>query len=423
MSREKRIGFVSTRFAGTDGVSLESTKWAEVFRSQGYSSYWYAGILDRDRAVSQLVPEASFAHPDIAAINAQVFGKLTRSPEMTRKIFDVSEYLKSTLYDFVQNFQLDMLVAENALCLPMNLPLGIALTHLIVETGIPTIGHHHDFYWERDRFSVNAVPDLLEKAFPPVLSSLQHVTINTAAEKDLAMRKGVSSVLVPNVLDFENAPPPADAYAEDLREQIGIATDDILVLQPTRVIPRKGIERAIELVAELNNPRCKLVITHESGDEGQEYGHMLRRAAKRAHVDLRFVSTRISDERDIGADGQKLYSLWDVYRHADLVTFPSLYEGFGNALLEAFYCRKPVVVNRYAVFISDIEPKGFRVIAMSGYLTTESLEEVRRVIEDAEYRQQIVNHNYDLCKIYYSYRVLRRKLRTLVFQLTGEGID
>ena len=418
----RKLGFVSTRFAGIDGVSLESTKWARVLESHGYTSYWYGGILDRVPASCMLVPEASFAHPEIASINVEVFGKLTRTRQMTRKIFDLSELLKATLYDFVEKFSIDILVAENALCLPMNIPLGLALTHFIVETGMPTIGHHHDFFWERDRFSVNAVPDTLEKAFPPVLPSLQHVTINSRAEQDLAMRKGVSSVLVPNVLDFENPPPPEDAYASDVREQIGLAPEDILILQPTRVIPRKGIERAIELVAELSDPRCKLVITHEAGDEGFEYERMLRRVAKRAQVDLRFVSTRVADERETGPDGKKLFSLWDVYRHADLVTFPSLYEGFGNALLEAFYCRKPVVVNRYAVFIADIEPKGFKVIPLSGYLTPESIAQVQRVIDDAAYRQEMVDHNYELGKIYYSYRVLRRKLRTLVYQLTGEDI-
>jgi glycosyltransferase involved in cell wall biosynthesis len=418
----KRIGFVSTRFSGTDGVSLESSKWAEVLGAYGYSSYWYAGIVDRDPEMSMQVPEASFAHPEIANINEQVFGKLTRPRELTRKMFEISEHLKATLYDFVAKHSIDILVAENALCIPMNLPLGIALTHFIAETGIPTIGHHHDFFWERERFSVNAVPDMLEKAFPPVLPTLQHVTINSAAERDLAMRKGVSSVLIPNVLDFENPPPHEDAYSKDLREEIGLSPNDIFILQPTRVIPRKGIERAIELVSELGDPRYKLVITHESGDEGFEYERMLRRVAKRAQVDLRFVSTRISDERQNGPDGKKLYSLWDVYRQADLVTFPSLYEGFGNALLEAFYCRKPLVVNRYAVFISDIEPKGFRVVPLSGYLTSESLDQVRRVIDDKDYRQEMVDKNFELGKIYYSYRVLRRKLRTLVFQLTGEDI-
>ena len=418
----KKIGFVSTRFAKTDGVSLESAKWAEVLGQHGYSSYWYAGILDRDPEHCLQVPEASFAHPQIAAVNEQVFGKLTRTREMTRALFEISERLKETLYDFVGRFAIDILVVENALCLPMNLPLGIAITHFVVETGIPTIGHHHDFFWERERYSVNAVPDVLEKSFPPVLPTLQHVTINSAAEQDLAMRKGVSSVLIPNVLDFERPPPPDDGYALDLREAIGLAADDIIILQPTRVVPRKGIERAIELVAEIGDPRCKLVISHEAGDEGLEYERMLRRVAKRLQVDLRFVSTRVSDDRELGPDGKKLYSLWDIYRQADLVTFPSLYEGFGNALLEAFYCRKPLVVNRYAVFIADIEPKGFRVIPVSGYLTPESLDQVRRVIADPVYRQEMVDHNYELGKVYYSYKVLRRKLRTLVFQLTGEDM-
>ena len=43
----KNIGFVSTRFAGTDGVSLESSKWAKVFEDNGFSCFWFAGEEDR----------------------------------------------------------------------------------------------------------------------------------------------------------------------------------------------------------------------------------------------------------------------------------------------------------------------------------------------------------------------------------------
>ncbi len=52
----KNIGFLSTRFAGTDGVSLEAYKWAEVLESLGHSCFWYAGELDRDPDRSLLVP-------------------------------------------------------------------------------------------------------------------------------------------------------------------------------------------------------------------------------------------------------------------------------------------------------------------------------------------------------------------------------
>ena len=41
------------------------------------------------------------------------------------------------------------------------------------------------------------------------------------------------------------------------------------------------------------------------------------------------------------------------------------------------------------------------------------------VIHDAEYRQQMVDHNYELGKAFFSYSVLRRKLRALITNVTG----
>ncbi|MBT4866390.1 MAG: glycosyltransferase family 4 protein [Planctomycetaceae bacterium] len=416
----QHIGFVSTRFSGTDGVSLESSKWAQVLWDHRHVSYWFAGELDRDPAISMLVPEAHFSHPEVLAIGKQAFGQLKRESDLTRKINELADFLKRTIYDFVERFSIDILVVQNALCIPMNIPLGVALTHFIAETEFPTIAHHHDFYWERDRFAVNSVGDFLEMAFPPRLPSIQHVTINSFAQQDLAHRRGCPSILVPNVLDFEKPPEESDQYAADFRSEIGLSPDDIMVLQPTRVVPRKGIEHSIALMAQLNDPRFKLVVTHAAGDEGFEYLDSLVEMADRAGVDLRFVDTIIGDSRFSDASGRKQYSLWDTYPHADIVTYPSLYEGFGNALLEAFYFRKPVMVNRYSIFQVDIEPKGFEVISMDGFLTKSVAQQVRRVIEDEQYREDMVNHNYELATKFFGYSVLKRKLRALVCNFTGQ---
>lgn len=418
--RPQHIGFVSTRFAGTDGVSLESSKWAQILWDHRHVSYWYAGRTDRDPAITMHVPEAYFGHPEVLAINEMAFGHLKRSPDLTRKINELADYLKRTLYDFVEKFSIDILVVQNALCIPMHLPLGVALTNFIAETEFPTIAHHHDFYWERDRFAVNAVSDYLEMAFPPRLPTIQHVTINSAAQQDLAWRKGCPSILVPNVLDFEKTAPPADQYASDFRQEIGLAADDILVLQPTRVVPRKGIEHSIGLLSQLKDSRFKLVVTHESGDEGLDYRHAVTEMAENAGVDLRFVDARVGETRFSDAEGRKIYSLWDTYPHADLVTYPSLYEGFGNAFLEAVYYRKPLLINRYSIYQSDIEPKGFRVIAMDGYLTKSLAEQVRRAIDDERYRNEMVEHNFELAKKFFSYSVLRRKLRAIICNFTGQ---
>ncbi len=96
---------------------------------------------------------------------------------------------------------------ENALSLPVNIPLGLALTEIIAETALPTIGHHHDFTWERKRFSITAAGDYLRTAFPPNLPSVRHVVINSFAARQLALRTGASAILIPNVMDFDSPPP------------------------------------------------------------------------------------------------------------------------------------------------------------------------------------------------------------------------
>ncbi|HMP76614.1 MAG TPA: glycosyltransferase family 4 protein [Kiritimatiellia bacterium] len=414
-----RIGFISTRFAGTDGVSLESQKWADVLAEMNCQSFWYAGLLDRPRETSHCVPEAFFGFSENQWINQRIWGRTTRYPLLTRRILDLAEYLKSTLYAFTQRYEINTLVIQNAVTIPMHVPLGIAITQFLAETSLPAIAHHHDFYWERTRFSINAVPDFLDMAFPPRDPRLQHVVINQEAMEDLARRKGLPSVLVPNVIEFEKPPPVVDAYASDVRAQLGLSPADVFILQPTRIVPRKGIEHAIKLVQMLNDPKYKLVISHEAGDEGFEYRNMLAEMARDARVDLRFVSTRVADARAVDEEGRKVFTLWDIYPHADLVTYPSLYEGFGNAFLEAIYFKVPVVVNRYGVFGRDIEPKGFRCPLMDGYVTRQVAEEVRRLLEDRVYREELVAHNYTVGARYYGYSVLRRSLHTLVTNITG----
>ncbi|MFA7256387.1 MAG: glycosyltransferase family 4 protein [Kiritimatiellales bacterium] len=415
----ENIGFVSTRFAGTDGVSLESAKWAEVLWKSERASFWYGGLLDRDPAASHCIPEAHFEHPENIWINQRIWGQHQRDPLVSRRIRDMASYLKSTLYDFTKRFDISILVAQNALTIPMHIPLGVALTEFLAETRMPAVAHHHDFYWERIRFSVNAVSDYLDFAFPPRGSNIQHVVINEAAQEELAWRKGIPSLLVPNVFDFEVPAPTPDDYTKNIRTELGFAPDDVIILQPTRIVPRKGIEHSIKLVEKLNNPKYKLVISHDAGDEGYEYLNMLSDLAAGSNVDLRFISDRIGDIRKINTAGEKIYTLWDLYPHVDFVTYPSLYEGFGNAFLEAIYFRLPILINRYSIFARDIEPKGFRVPLMDGYLTKHVIEDVRRLLEDPKYRAQTVEHNYAVASRFFSYPLLRRRLRTLITNITG----
>ena len=415
----RRIGFVSTRFAGTDGVSLETDKWAHVLERLGHTCFYLAGASDRPPDQSRIVPEALFTHPDIRKIYDTVFSQRTRPSEITWLIHRLKNDLKEQVYVFVRDFGIELLISQNALAIPMNIPLGLALTEFIAETGFPTIAHHHDLFWERKRFLVNCVWDYLNMAFPPHLPSIRHVVINSSAANQLSLRTGISSLLVPNVMDFDHPPPAPDEYAQDIRADLGLASDEFFFLQPTRVVQRKGIEHAIELVNRLGL-KARLVISHASGDEGDAYEHRVRDFADLLDVPTNFVSDIIKDRRGKTPDGRKIYTLGDVYPHADLVTYPSDIEGFGNAFLEAIYYRRPIVVNNYSIFDMDIKPKGFRVIEFDGYVTDDTVRQVRQVLQEPRLAQERAEHNYGLARRHYSYATLERRLQTLIADCFGE---
>jgi glycosyltransferase involved in cell wall biosynthesis len=409
-----KVGFVSTRLAGTDGVSLETEKWAEVFEQEGATCFYFAGELDSPPDVSYLAELAHFRHPEIKDIYNNCFGIRVRDRRVTDKINEVTAQLKDDLYRFVDKFGIELLVLENALTIPLNLPLGIALTQMISETDMPTIAHHHDFFWERQHFMVNAAWDYLNMAFPPHLPSIKHVVINSSGDNQLSLRTGISPTIIPNVMDFENPPPPPDAYSQDVRQALGIEADELLILQPTRVVKRKGIEHAIELVHRLGL-KAKLVISHASGDEGYDYERRVREYSKLMKVDTLFVSNIIGEARGTTPNGRKIYTLEDIYPHADLVTYPSNFEGFGNAFLEAIYFRKPIVVNTYSIYMMDIQPKGFEAIEIDGYVTEEAVVKTRMILENPERCKAMVDRNYEIARRCFSYSVLRQKLRPLIF--------
>lgn len=156
------------------------------------------------------------------------------------------------------------------------------------------------------------------------------------------------------------------------------------------------------------------MITHPAGDEGVGYLHRLRALAKEAEVDLRYVAGRVDARRRMEPDGHKIYALWDAYVHADFVTYPSLHEGFGNALIEAAYFRKPVLVNRYPVYVADIRPLGFDFVEIDGKITDEAVAEVQELLADPVRRRRMIEHNYRLGQEHLSFERLEELLAGLL---------
>ncbi len=410
----KRIGFVSSRISGTDGVSLEISKWTEIVEKAGYETFFICGKSDRPVERTFKIPEAELEHPEIREIYDWAFRKSLRTPKQSRQVQRLTACIKEQLYQAIARFKLDAIIAENALTIPMNIPLGLALVEFLLETGIPCLAHHHDFTWERERFVMNCVGDYLHTAFPPALRQFEHVVINSMAAESFSRRTGIPCRVIPNVMNFERPPEPMDDYGSDFRQTIGLKENDLIILQPTRVIQRKGIEHTIELASRLRDLSCRVVVTHDVRDEGDRYLKRVKDYANLLGVSVTFADRWIGPERTTNNDGSKCYSVWDAYACADLVAYPSTFEGFGNAFLEAVYQRRPIFCNRYAIFRRDIQPYGFRTISMDGFLTDEVIADVRKVLQEPGYRRGMVEHNYEVAHRYFSYERVRNELASVL---------
>jgi glycosyltransferase involved in cell wall biosynthesis len=250
-------------------------------------------------------------------------------------------------------------------------------------------------------------------AFPPRLHSINHVVIHSVARQQLSHRCGLSSTIIPNVFDFDTAPPVLDDYGRCMRNDLGIG-DELLLLQPTRMVARKGIEHAIELASRLKSKKAHLLISHQERDEGSEYFQRSMDYADLLGVDLIVRPDLIGSERGLTEDGSKKYSLWDCYLNADFVTYPSTYEGFGNAFLEALWFKKPILVNRYSIFQQDIEPLDFDVVVMDTYITPETVDTVNAMLESPDAIEVMTERNFELGKKFFSFSLLEQRLRQVL---------
>lgn len=405
-----RALYVSTRFAGTDGVSLENAKLLGVLEELGFDIHLCAGELDEDGPPGTLVPELHFRDPVAVALGVRAFGGDDPDPTLRADLRERARELRARLEAVVEAVRPDLLVLQNVWAVPMQLPLAEALAELVMARGIPTLSHEHDYHWERERFALNRIPAYLDTYFPFDAPHVRHLAINALAARELERRRGLRATVVPNVLDFERSAPAPDAFASTFRAAIGLTPEHHLVLQPTRVIARKGIELAIDLLGELADPLAVLVITHAAGDEGLDYLRALERRARERRVDMRLVDHLVGAARGPRPEGRRRFGLWDTYPHADMVTYPSLYEGFGNALLETIWFGRAALVNRYPVYLSDIAPKGFRFVEIDGAVTPEAVATFARLLAHPEERDAWARHNLALAREHFSFATLRRLL-------------
>lgn len=222
---------VSYRLGGTDGVSMETRKWARALEALEFEVRTVAGEGDAHEVLPGLAidspepPPAGELHEALAGAG--------------------------------------VVVVENLCSLPLNAAAGTMLAGML--RGRRAVMHHHDLPWQRRRFEGWPAP--------PDDPAWAHVTINDMSRNQLAER-GVRATTIHNRFDTEA--PAGDG--EGARRRLGLPPGQRLVLHPVRAVPRKDVPAAVALAEALGAAYWLL------GPAEEGYGHELDRILSNARA-------------------------------------------------------------------------------------------------------------------------------------------
>jgi len=448
-AKNYKVGIVHYRVGKTDGVSLEIEKRKQVLEKMGCEVVLISGPVQH--GADFILDELEFENPKIKEIKENSFAyfeKNTITPEkLLRKINHIAHTIEKKFLDYFYKQEFDLLLIHNVFSLGLHLPAAQAFYNIARKTGIPIIATHHDYYWERERFKKpanNLIIRFLSKYIPPCLENVTHVCINSLAQNDLVEKRGIDSYVLPDVFDFEQSLWKKDSYNIDFYKRIGVKENDIIVLQATRIVERKGIELAIQFVKELNINKHRLIgkklyngkiVTKESDivlvfagypeNFALPYLQKLKMEITNTQIQARFIYDMIDAQRLYNKiTGKKIYSLWDAYVFADIVTYPSLWEGWGNQFIEAIFAKKPIVVFEYPVFTVDIKKEGYSVISLGSIITGKKVQGLVQVSQEklesactqaieiliSKSTPKILENNFSLGQQYHGYHVLEKFL-------------
>jgi glycosyltransferase involved in cell wall biosynthesis len=264
----------------------------------------------------------------------------------------------------------DLVVAENICTIPLNLPASRVVAATL--QGRRALLHHHDPPWQRTRFS--HISEL-----PPTDPMWQHVTINDFTRAEFEAR-GIEAVTIRN--PFDTTEPPGNGAAT--RRAIGAADERPLVVHPVRAIERKNIPAAIALTEALQGTYWLM------GEPEEGYGPALEPLLAAAACPVIHRGWP---------------SMADAYAAADLVAFPSLWEGFGNPPIEASIHRRPCCVGDYPA-ATELRDLGFRWFAPA------EVAEMKSFLESPD--EDLLDRNHELAAEHFSMEAVGSDLSTLL---------
>jgi glycosyltransferase involved in cell wall biosynthesis len=316
------------------------------------------------------LPMADSRHPNILSLKAEL-----DDGRIPANFGEAVDSLTADLKEVLEG--VDVLIAHNVCSLNKNLALTAAVRNLSKDVRV--ILWHHDLAWTTPRYRAelhDGYPwDLLRQAWVGV----KQVTVSEMRQQELADLFPVSRekiAVVPNGLDVP-AFHKLETQTHEYVKQLDLLSAAPLLLLPVRITPRKNIELALRVCANLlqHFPATKLVVTGPLGPHNPanvNYFEMLTALRKELNLEdtVHFLAALTNEYIPDAV-------ISDFYRLADALFMPSLEEGFGIPILEAGLAGLPI-------FCSDIPPLRSLSSSNATYFSPEA--------DPMELANRIVNH-------------------------------
>ncbi len=471
---ELRIGIIHSLIGKNDGVSIvidQTVKAMSKYMKINIGNFFFLAAHSSPRFNAQtddIFWHKSDVHKEILTNfnNQNVEG-------LDELIHENALHAKNVIKKWVDDNYIDLIIAHNT-SHPYNFITAVGLGYYFEELAAEGYIWPKQMVWWHDSYFERAIFSNPNPVIQKYLKYLPGAYVNAIAfinKKQVELGKKVfhmynknlnierffenRTTVVPNTSDipweWENSitqsetpvAPPQDNYNNSFLKDIGLEQeaeskgfsldDTVILLQHTRVVPRKKIELAIDLAFELEkkfkkneNPKCiAVLVSGHSGDEQNAYLNNLYvhytekcKADPDSNVLLIFGENHILSHRDIIVD-KKFYKFAEIpsviAAHGGIGTYFSDVEGFGNNLLEMISLGLPAVINKYEIFKEEIEKFGFILPAIDNTTITEELvEQSYRLLTDTEYRNHVVLHNLKVLKENFDHEIIASKLKPII---------
>jgi mannosylglucosylglycerate synthase len=284
------------------------------------------------------LPRLDSRHPQVLAVKAEL-DRGRRPPDFE----ELREQIKQELLEALQGF--DVLIAHNVASLHKNMALTAALQAAYTLPGFPhLVLWHHDLAWTTPRYRHEMHAGYPWELLCSDWGGVTHVAISELRRQELGRLFGIppaSIRLIPNGVDV-NAFFKLEAQTIRLVEQLHLLDANPLFLLPVRLTPRKNIELALRVLAELHSefPQAMLLVTGPEGPHNPaNAAYRKKLLALRDELHLQGVAHFLAD---VSPEFMPDAVIADFYRLADALLFPSREEGFGIPIIEAAFSSMPV---------------------------------------------------------------------------------